>query len=86
MNVLLDATSASFGIECTATEQKIASKLHKAGAVVCFGDPETLMHAKVVVGSTNWTGFAFTDNVEADVFVRSSELAQALQGSGRGCG
>jgi len=94
VTVLFDATSAAFGVKRTATAQKVAAKLRAAGAVVCFDDPGKLMHAKVVVvdgeqvivGSSNWTGFALSYNVEADVFLRSKELARELQGQWAGCG
>jgi len=49
VTVLFDATSAAFGVKRTATAQKVAAKLRAAGATVCFDDPGTLMHAKVVV-------------------------------------
>jgi len=94
VTALFDATSAFFGVKRTATAQKVAAKLRGAGATVCFDDPGRLMHAKVVVvdgeqvvvGSSNWTGFALSYNVEADVFLRSKELARELEGQWAGCG
>ena len=60
--------------------------LAAAGIPVFLDDPQVVTHAKalivdgktVLLGSTNWTTAAFTQNVEADALVRSPEFARDL--------
>lgn len=60
--------------------------LAKEGIEVIFDPPSLTTHAKlliidseiVILGSTNWTYNALTQNHEVSVLIRSSELAKAL--------
>ncbi len=53
---------------------------------VMFDSATTYMHAKcividketIVLGSSNWTQAAFHDNYEANVFIRSADMAQKI--------
>ena len=57
--------------------------LRERGAEVFYDDEKRLTHAKalvidgetVILGSTNWSEAALTRNVEANVLIRSKELA-----------
>jgi len=61
--------------------------LSEGGVEVIYDSPSKTTHAKLTVvdgqlsllGSTNWTYYALTDNNEASVLVRSREVARALQ-------
>jgi cardiolipin synthase len=61
--------------------------LSKGGVDVIYDSPSKTTHAKLMVvdgqrsllGSTNWTYSALTNNNEASVLVRSKEVARALQ-------
>jgi len=60
--------------------------LSDGGVEVIYDSPFKTTHAKFMVadgeltllGSTNWTYYALTDNNEASVFIRSREVARAL--------
>jgi len=65
--------------------------LRERGVEVFYDDEHVLTHAKalvidertVVLGSTNWTESALTRNTEANVLIRSKELArEVLEGFG----
>jgi phosphatidylserine/phosphatidylglycerophosphate/cardiolipin synthase-like enzyme len=61
--------------------------LSEGGVEVIYDSPSKTTHAKLMVadgqltllGSTNWTYYALTNNNEASVLVRSKEVAQALK-------
>ena len=60
--------------------------LSDGGVEVIYDSPSKTTHTKLMVvdgklsllGSTNWTFYALTDNNEASVLVRSKEVARAL--------
>lgn len=65
--------------------------LRAQGIPVYFDSPSTYTHSKVVVidgitvllGSSNWTDSAFNRNVEANVIVRSTDVARDVLASVR---
>jgi phosphatidylserine/phosphatidylglycerophosphate/cardiolipin synthase-like enzyme len=60
--------------------------LSESGVDVMYDSLSTTTHAKLMIvdgrltllGSTNWTYYALTDNHEASVFVRSKEVAKEV--------
>ena len=75
------------GKDRTAERNRITGKrLAEAGVEVYFDSPSRTTHAKslvfdgrlALVGSTNWTYSALTDNSEVAVLIRSKEAAREL--------
>ncbi len=74
--------------EDRATEQNrhTGTVLSEGGVEVFYGSPSKTTHAKLMVvdgkwsllGSTNWTYYALTDNNEASILIRSKEVAKGL--------
>ena len=63
-------------------------RLKEAGVSVWYDEPARYTHAKaciidqriVFVGSTNWTGNSFDNNIETNVRIESPQLAQEMLG------
>ncbi len=61
-------------------------RLKDAGIKVYYDEPAKYLHAKtiiidnkiVILGSTNWTGSAFDNNIETDVMINSEKLAREI--------
>jgi phosphatidylserine/phosphatidylglycerophosphate/cardiolipin synthase-like enzyme len=75
------------GEDRTTKQNRHTGKILSDGGVeVIYDSPSKTTHAKLMVvdgklsllGSTNWTYYALTDNNEASVLVRSKEVARAL--------
>jgi len=72
----------------TKRNRQTGKMLSKAGVEVIYESPLKTTHAKlmivdnslVLLGSTNWTYYALTDNHEASVLIRSNKTAEELIG------
>ena len=61
-------------------------RLKEAGIKVYYDEPARYTHAKaviidekiVILGSTNWTGSSFDNNIETSVLINSPELAEEI--------
>jgi phosphatidylserine/phosphatidylglycerophosphate/cardiolipin synthase-like enzyme len=76
------------GEDRTAKRNRHTGKILSEGKVeVIYDSPAKTTHSKLMVvdgkltllGSTNWTYYALTNNNEASVLIRSQEVARALQ-------
>ena len=86
VEVILEARD---GEDRTTRRNRHAGKVLSEGGVdVIYDSLSTTTHAKLMVvdgrltllGSTNWTYYALTDNHEASVLVRSREVAKEVTG------
>jgi len=75
------------GEDRTAKRNRHAGKILSDGGVeVIYDSPFKTTHAKLMVvdgkitllGSTNWTYYALTNNHEASILIRSKEVAKAF--------
>lgn len=74
------------GDRTTERNRHTGKILSEGGVDVIYDSPSKTTHTKLMVvdgqlsllGSTNWTYYALTDNNEASVLVRSKEVARAL--------
>jgi phosphatidylserine/phosphatidylglycerophosphate/cardiolipin synthase-like enzyme len=72
----------------TKQNRRCGKMLSEGGVDVIYDSPSKTTHTKVMiideqltlVGSTNWTYSALTDNNEASVLIRSKEVAKELIG------
>lgn len=72
--------------EIEAKNEEAIARLKEAGVPVFVDSLDTVTHSKLVIvdgewvflGSANWTGAALKDNHEANVRIRSKELATRL--------
>ena len=71
----------------TSKRNRLSGKILSNGGVdVIFDSPEKTTHAKLMIvdaqmtllGSTNWTYYALTNNHEASLLIRSKEVAKGL--------
>lgn len=70
----------------TIRNQQTGKILSAAGVKVIYDSPFKTMHAKclivddkiILMGSTNWTFYALTNNNEVSILLRSPELAREL--------
>jgi phosphatidylserine/phosphatidylglycerophosphate/cardiolipin synthase-like enzyme len=71
----------------TSKRNRLSGKILSDGGVnVIFDSPEKTTHAKLMIvdaqmtllGSTNWTYYALTNNHEASLLIRSKEVAKEL--------
>ena len=83
VEVILEDSSAH-AKDNAEENRRAGERLEKAGVKVYYDSPTTTTHVKlliidnryVVIGSTNWSYYAFEKNHEASVLVDSSELAE----------
>ena len=70
----------------TKGNRRTGKMLSEGGVDVTYDSPSKMTHAKLLIideqltllGSTNWTYSALTDNNEASVLIRSKEVAKEL--------
>ncbi len=85
ITLILDASTWNRGN--TIKNYQYAQWIRPYGIKVLFDDPEVTCHNKLVmvdhtytvVGSTNWTYYAFEKNNESSVLIKSPEVTRAFE-------
>ncbi len=78
--------SASWNLSNTRKNEIVANYLNEGGVKVWWDPPDITTHSKIVIvdtlycviGSTNWTYYAFAHNNESSVLIKSRELGERM--------
>lgn len=78
--------SASWNLSNTRKNEIAANYMKEGGVQIFWDPPDITTHSKIVivdtlycvVGSTNWTYYAFAHNNESSVLIKSRELGERM--------